>query len=261
MAKPRKSPLSDERAKATSERPRTPMRARTPQRIQDRLALDPATLKALADPVRSFLVYSLVPEAKTVKTLAQELDVPVTRLYYHVQRLEALGLLFVEKTRMVSGIREQHYRATARELVLDRASFASGKGLDRDRSEALLGFVFDQSRVEIARALDAGRLDAVRRWPEVDALMAVRTVLRLDAAQAARLYARLAAFWMEYEEIARNPAPNGRFYAMVAALYPNTMSAEMCDALSDAAVDTTVANIKRTTLPARKRRKPAGTAP
>jgi hypothetical protein len=198
-------------------------RARSARRIGERMALDPATLKTLADPVRSFLVYSLVPEAKTVKALAQELDVPATRLYYHVQRLEALGLIFVEKTRLVSGIREKHYRAAARELVLDRAAFAPGQRLDRDRSEALLGFVFDQSRVEIARALDAGSIDAVRRWPQPDALMAVRTVLRLDEAQAERLYRRLADFWLEYEEIARNPAPNGRFYALVAALYPNAL--------------------------------------
>jgi hypothetical protein len=195
-----------------------------PRRIQDRMALDPATLKALADPVRSFLVYSLVPKAKTVKVLAQELDVPATRLYYHVQRLQALGLVFVEKTRMVSGIREKHYRASARELILDRDAFAPERRLDRTRSEALLGFVFDQSRIEIARALESERLDAVRRWPEVDALMAVRTVLRLDATQAERLYRRLAEFWMEYEEIARNPAPDGKFYALVAALYPNAVN-------------------------------------
>jgi hypothetical protein len=199
------------------------VRSRAPRRIQDRMALDPATLKALADPVRSFLVYSLVAKAKTVKTLAQELGVPVTRLYYHVQRLQALGLVFVEKTRMVSGIREKHYRAAARELMLDRAAFASGCALDRSRSEALLGFVFDQSRIEIARALESKRLDAVRRWPEVDALMAVRTVLRLDETQAERLYRRLADFWIEYEDIARNPAPNGKFYALVAALYPNAV--------------------------------------
>ncbi len=257
MAKPRTSPVSGSRADDAGTRRRSPARTRAPQQIQDRLALDPATLKALADPVRSFLVYSLVPEAKTVKTLAQELDVPVTRLYYHVQRLEALGLLFVEKTRMVSGIREQHYRATARELVLDRASFASGKGLDRDRSEALLGFVFDQSRVEIARALDAGRLDAVKRWPEVDALMAVRTVLRLDAAQAERLYAKLGAFWQEYEEIARNPAPDGKFYALVAALYPNAMN----EGMGDAADDAHATKSERTAPAARKRRAPAGAAP
>jgi Helix-turn-helix domain len=258
MAKPSKALVhGNNRVDEASDRRRSRVSARASQRIQERLALDPATLKALADPVRSFLVYSLVPEAKTVKTLAQELDVPVTRLYYHVQRLEALGLIFVEKTRLVSGIREHHYRATARELVLDRASFASGKGLDRNRSEALLGFVFDQSRVEIARALEAGHLDAVKRWPEVDALMAVRTVLRLDAAQAERLYAKLGAFWLEYEDIARNPAPNGKFYAFVAALYPNAMSGAIGDSDDDAAV----ANIKRTTTPARKRRKSAGTAP
>lgn len=191
--------------------------------MRERMQLDPSLLRVLADPVRSFLVYSLVAEAKTVKTLAQELGAPVTRLYYHMRQLEKHGLVFVEKTRLVSGIVEKHYRATARELVLDREAFAPGRTLDRSRSEALLGFVFDQSRVDIARALDDGRIDIAKPWPTPDSLMATRTVLRLDAAQAERLYARLAAFWQEYEDIARNPAPDGRFYALVAALYPNAM--------------------------------------
>ena len=232
MAKSKNPQAAAARLADTRRRKGTPSRTRAPRSIQDRMALDPATLKTLADPVRSFLVYSLVPEAKTVKTLAQELGVPATRLYYHVQRLQALGLVFVEKIRMVSGIREKHYRAAARELMLDRAAFASGHAVDRSRSEALLGFVFDQSRVEIARALEAGRLDAVRRWPEVNALMAVRTVLRLDDAQAERLYRRLAEFWTEYEEIARNPAPNGTFYALVAALYPNAVEDGVRDDLA-----------------------------
>lgn len=193
------------------------------RRIRDRLSIDPAMLKVLADPVRSFLVYSLVDAAKTVKTLAAELGCPVTRLYYHVQQLEKHGLIFVEKSRLVSGIREKHYRAAARELLLDRSAFSADGQPDPKRSEALLAFVFDQSRIEIARGLREGRIDPLRRAPEPDALMAYRNVLKLNASQAARLYARLYDFWMEYESIARAPAEDGRFYAFVAALYPNDM--------------------------------------
>ncbi len=198
----------------------TPSPTRT---IQDRLSLDPATLKVLADPIRSFVIYSLVPAAKTVKVLAQELGCPTTRLYYHMQQLEKHGLIFVERTALVSGIVEKHYRAAAREWVLDRGSFMSGGSLDRSRSDALLSFVFDQSRIEIAHALEDGRIDPVLRWPAPGALMAVRNVLKLDDAQAARLYERLHDFWVEYDRIAHEPAENGRFYALVAALYPNDM--------------------------------------
>ncbi len=196
---------------------------RTKQRIQDRVLLDPAKLRVLGDPIRSFVVYSLVPEAKTVKRLAGELGCPPTRLYYHMQQLEKHALVFVESERRVSGIVEKHYRAVGRELTLDRASFLRSGKLDTARRDALLGFVFDQSRLEILRGLEDGRIDIHRRPPEPGALIAYRNVLKLSDPQAARLYQRLYDFWMEYDAIAREPAEGGRFYAFVASLYPNDM--------------------------------------
>ena len=193
------------------------------QTIQDRLLMDPAKLRVLADPIRSFVVYSLVPEAKTVKQLADELGCPPTRLYYHMQQLEKHGLVFVEKTRTVSGIVEKNYRAAGRELTLDRQAFLPTGKLDASRRDALLGFVFDQSRLEILRGLEDGRIDIQRRAPATGALIAYRNVLKLSDDQAERLYRRLYEFWMEYDVIAREPATEGRFYAFMTALYPNDM--------------------------------------
>ena len=195
-----------------------------PFRIADRALLDPAALRVLSDPLRSFVVYSLVGEAKAARQLAAEVGCPPTRLYYHLQQLVKHGLIGVESTRLVSGIVEKHYRAAAREFVLDRASFARGKATDRTRVEALLGFVFDQTRLDIRRLLDAGRLDLARRAPDPASLVAYRNVLKLDSTQAARLYQRLHAFWQEYEAIAKAPAAEGRFYAFTVALYPNDVA-------------------------------------
>ena len=189
------------------------------------MPLDPVLLKVLADPVRSFIVYSLVPEPKTARLLAQELGCPPTRLYYHLQQLEKHELIFVERTRLVSGIREKHYRASARDLLLDKKAFQSGHRLDSKRAEALLGFVFDQTRIEIGRGLADGRIDIQKRAPDVGALMAYRNVLKLAPEQAQRLYSRLLEFWLEYDEIAKHPAGDeGQFYAFTVALYPNAVA-------------------------------------
>jgi len=192
--------------------------------IQNQARIDPALLRVLADPMRSFIVYSVTAEAKTAKTLAAEMGCPTTRLYYHLRQLEKHGLVFVERTRLVSGIVEKHYRAIAREIRLDAAAFGSGTKPDRRRTQALLGFVFDQTRVEISRGIEAGQLDFRRVAPDPSALMAYRNVLKLSPEQAQRLYARLLAFWMEYDEIAKQPAADGRFYAFTVALYPNDVA-------------------------------------
>lgn len=195
-------------------------------RMLDTAPLDPVKLRVLADPVRSFIVYSLVTEAKTVKQLAAELDCPPTRLYYHLEQLQKHGLVFVERTRVVSGITEKSYRAAAKDWVLDRSELAAGQGYDQARLDALLAFVFDQSRLEIQRQAEAGALDLSQRAPTRGSLVAYRNVLKLSDAQADRLYARLLAFWQEYDEIAKEPAEHGRFYAFSVALYPNALSSE-----------------------------------
>ncbi len=89
-------------------------------RIAATAVLDPVKLRIIADPVRSFMLYSLAPEAKTVRRIAAEVGCPPTRMYYHIQQLEKHGLIFVEKTRVVSGIMEKSYRARARNWILDR---------------------------------------------------------------------------------------------------------------------------------------------
>ena len=194
------------------------------QQISEQMAIDPALLRVLADPIRSFIVYSLVSAAKTAKVLAAEMGCPPTRLYYHLQQLEKHGLVFVERTRLVSGIREKHYRSAARDFLLDKGAFTDGKTLDSKRIEALLGFVFDQTRLEISRGLADGRIDISLRGPELGSLMAYRNVLKLSTEQATRLYSRLFEFWMEYEDIAKHPADEGQFYAFAVALYPNAVA-------------------------------------
>ena len=193
--------------------------------ILQQQVIDPLALKVLADPVRSFIIYSLAEQAKTAKLLAAELDCPITRLYYHLQQLQKHALIFVESTRLVSGIQEKHYRASAREFVIDRNAYGEVGSIDKNRSQALLSFVFDQSRLDISNGLNAGRIDARKLPPEVGSLMAYRTVMKLSEQQAKALYQKLLAVYLEYEAIAKAPESEGDFYALVASVYPTFMQA------------------------------------
>ena len=73
---------------------------------------DLESLKVLADPLRlSILEYLMKPS--TVKRIAEKLGKPPTKLYYHFNLLEQHGLIQLVDTRVVSGIIEKHYQATA----------------------------------------------------------------------------------------------------------------------------------------------------
>src|SRR5947209_14743424 len=71
------------------------------------------TLKVLADPRRKQLIDLLRQDGATVKELASSLRVSPKSLYYHVNLLLKHGLIRVVDTRLVSGITEKRYRATA----------------------------------------------------------------------------------------------------------------------------------------------------
>lgn len=188
--------------------------------IQEQMLIGTAAMRVLSDSSRSYLVYSLAESAKPAKQLAAEMDCPITRLYYHLQQLEKHGLIFVERTRKVSGIQEKHYRASARQFVVERAPEGAADQNDQARNQALLGFVFDQTRLDIGNGLLSGRIDTDKLPSEAGALMAYRTVLKLDAAQAQGLYDRLLAVYRDYEALARTPAADGTFFALVASVYP-----------------------------------------
>jgi DNA-binding transcriptional ArsR family regulator len=116
-------------------------------------------LKALAAPTRLRIMYALEvgdtkPRVMSVKELAEELGEPQTRLYRHVKVLESAGLIEVAATRMVSGILEQRYRATGRDLQL-------GPGIARtspDEAEAAISTMLHMFSQQFFVAYRAGRL-------------------------------------------------------------------------------------------------------
>jgi DNA-binding transcriptional ArsR family regulator len=185
--------------------------------ISEQQLIDSASFKVLADPSRSLLVHRLGESAKSAKQLATEMDCPITRLYYHLKLLQSHGLIFVERTRKVSGIYEKYYRASARAFVIDRNTDGQE---DPARSQALLAFVFDQTRLDISNGLRSGRIDSGKLPPEVGALMAYRTVMKLSPDQAQDLYSKLLALYREYDALAKTPATDGDYYALVASVYP-----------------------------------------
>ena len=93
----------------------------------------------------------------TVAELAQRFDVPVTRLYHHVNRLERDGLIAVVATRKVGGVTERRYRAVAESFKVDPRLIAEAD--QRDLAVAL-GALFDVAKVELQSEVEAGTIQA-----------------------------------------------------------------------------------------------------
>jgi DNA-binding transcriptional ArsR family regulator len=93
-----------------------------PEPLAIRMITDVNDLRAMADPTRLAILFTLM-EARygelpvlSAKDLAAQLNQPQTKLYRHLRQLESAGLIRVAATRVVSGILEQRYQACQRDL-------------------------------------------------------------------------------------------------------------------------------------------------
>jgi DNA-binding transcriptional ArsR family regulator len=166
-------------------------------------------LKALAAPTRLRIMYALEvgdtkPRVMSVKELAEELGEPQTRLYRHVKVLESAGLIEVAATRMVSGILEQRYRATARDLTL-------GSSLTRaapDAAEAAVNTMVHMFSEQFFAAHRAGRLPE-EDFPEGEAYRRPKLMVlsgRLSPARATSVRNKLEKI---SDELSQHDDPDG----------------------------------------------------
>ena len=188
---------------------------------------DVETLKVVDDPLRLRMLDVLRQGPATVKQLARELDTPLRKLYYHVNLLATHGLIKVVGTRLVAGILEKQYQATAYRLTVDRALLSrpiepepSDEGLD-----VLLSVVLDQAKSEIRKSVQAGLIDPAQTSLSNNGLALGRAWLRLTPVQANSFYTGLIELTQAYLAQESDPEDGDtHMYEVLLGVYPTLPS-------------------------------------
>jgi DNA-binding transcriptional ArsR family regulator len=186
------------------------------------LIADLETLKVVADPLRLQLLAQLRDLPQPAKQLARALDLPIKKLYYHLNLLEEHGLIRVAETRIISGIIEKHYRVTAYRLSVERELLTPQAEGAEDNLDVFLSLVLDHARAEIRRSVRSGLIDLADFAHERADFILGRHWLTLTASQATEYARRMKQIDIEFMQ---NPPPaqageEPRRYEGLLGLYP-----------------------------------------
>jgi hypothetical protein len=159
------------------------------------------------------------------------LDVPRTKLYYHVRLLDEHELITVEDTRIVSGITEKRYRLTAYRLSVDKAMLGV-TGEAGSPLEVYLSVVFDEVTTEIRRAIASSLIDLEQTYEDTfkpRRLVVGRHWYRFtdeDVAEFDRRYTELQNAFVAKSVYGSIPEPDGmrsedgKLYEVLIGFYP-----------------------------------------
>jgi DNA-binding transcriptional ArsR family regulator len=194
---------------------RKPTRQAPIERVID----DLDALRAVSDPLRLKIVELTATDPSrgwTAKELAASLGTSQTKLYHHLALLEEHGFLRVAETRIVSGITERRYAATAHGFHVDRGLFAGTGG--EAAMAATLDAIFEKARGEIVTSLHTGLINPADPEPGHPRMALSVTDVRLSPAGVRKVMRQIERL----KAIDDLDEADGAHYGFLLAFYPRT---------------------------------------
>ena len=167
-------------------------------------------LRVLTDPLR-LQILELMSQPVTVKAIAKALEMPATKLYYHVGLLEEHGLIRVVETRVDSGIIEKKYQVTAKNYSVDRKLLEIHK-TDRSGLGEVLGNMIEGVSADIQKGLDSGLIKVGDEHPAHQRLILRRSFVKLTPEQAEEFIEKMTSMLEEYD--AQNKSKKAQHYSL-----------------------------------------------
>lgn len=181
------------------------------------------TLKVLADPLR-LRIRELMQKPTTVKIVAEKLDIPPTKLYYHINLLEKHGLIVLVDTRIVSGIIEKHYQIAAKTVKVAKHLLSTGEDPKGEGLNLAIGTLLDTTREELLESARANMVEWDDEGERHKGLSLHMGTLNLTQDQAADFYSELESLVNRYHDLSisqhENEVDNLNSYHALYLLFP-----------------------------------------
>jgi|694.fasta_scaffold141965_2 DNA-binding transcriptional ArsR family regulator len=183
--------------------------------VPERWIHDVETIKVFADPLRLKII-RLMAQPTTVKAIADAVDLPAAKLYYHVNLLQKHELIQVVGHNLESGIVEKVYQVTAAQFKLVNPLLA-GNDFPVEAADAIFTDMLQTATEGFQRAL--ATRDKSEGTPPRHPFLSQKAV-RLTNDQLTTLHERLDALIKEVTALAHaNEATAEPCYELTVVFY------------------------------------------
>lgn len=165
------------------------------------------TLKVLADPLR-LRIRELMAKPTTAKIVASALDIPPTKLYYHINLLEKHGLIVLVDTRIVSGIIEKHYQIAATMVKVAKHLLSTGADPEGEGLNLAIGTLLDSTREELLESVRENMVEWDDEGERHKGLSLHMATLNLTEEQAVTFYNELETLLTRYQDLSMRQSEN-----------------------------------------------------
>jgi len=181
----------------------------------------PDQIKALAHPLRQRILELMIEAPITTKQVADRIGEKPTKLYHHVDTLEAVGFIRLVKTQKKRGTVEKYYEAVAERFVMDRQAVEVSSRGDGEQAqlETIIATSLDETLDEIRGAMATG---LIRADDESGESVFIRSHLRMTPLHMTMLIERLQE-WIRDCQGSHDPDAELE-YGLTVAFYPTKLS-------------------------------------
>ncbi len=182
---------------------------------------DLETLKVIADPIRNQILDVLQFTPQNTKEVADKLGLAPSKLYYHFNMLEKIGLIEVVETRQISNLIEKYYKSVATYFLVDPAllNFESSEG--KENMYTLVESSIDTTREDFLRSLQARSLQLEQGVDNKKrAVMLTRNLSNMSDELAEDFLKRLSTLIEEFTD-ADTKNEKDQTFALTVAMYPS----------------------------------------
>lgn len=108
----------------------------------------PEEIEIFINPFRSKIIRIMKEKNRpmTVKEVADSLGVSPAKAYYHIKKLESIGVLYIKYTKIVNGIVAKYYDFSSDSIALAIEDRDTGSDLLRSKTMAEYGNYFDEAK-------------------------------------------------------------------------------------------------------------------